>query len=779
MDMAKFCKYCGAPLKEGARFCPNCGKEVVSSVPNQVKQAPEPEYEEPATGAPKRKSKAGLIVACIALVIALAGGAIWLLSSDGSSDDDSRSGKKSSKNSQLAKAGYEIELPEDAEDVDIELISKKKMAGMNTENYEFIGQPVNVSQDGDDHVILDRMARVTFPIPKDIPKEEYINLMGVLVMDGKTTYMVPDYDGIQNGVITFETSHFCVTGAAKVDNIFRREEFINRVAASEWHAGMTNKDLEKSLKEKLKEAAELAGFGENDLLGFTARQVLSDNDFYQKAMDIVDMYDSSGGDPEEIAKKVSEKMADEVRSKILSTLFEKLKSDMEKDLVDFDPKTGKFIHTKVTMESDYKDYIEILEEHLTQENMEQLGERLGKGDSPGRIAMDYYVGFCKSWAKDFSVKMVPQIKMIQSAASTMKALKEFWASNDMNEMFKEYSEKCNSDGVMKDEDWNLFTFNYTRLTACKSNFGLTEAQIRQQFVDRFKNDRDINMRKERLRKLIALYEDTGRYSLINARIFDKMHINDYIQRLTRVHMLVERFRAELVDKNGYLPGKSAGKTVDETLCEIVDKYLELYPDQEAFYKWLIEEGYYANKLKKQLDGLDSVRSWWLVKVEVETQPDDDSEIHVHYAASAEKHQSHVSWNGEEFQDMNDPEGKRWYRPFNCSFTATISPTPPSFVEAGDSLVFHLTVQQSGSANAWTVLDGAYLYRYYYGTGKAKVKNMKGSDTVGTGNPSSGEWDAVLYFGQGHKGDMYTVDFAGCGSSTHWYYKWCSVFERNE
>jgi len=31
--MANFCKYCGHKLKESAKFCPGCGKQLVSSVP--------------------------------------------------------------------------------------------------------------------------------------------------------------------------------------------------------------------------------------------------------------------------------------------------------------------------------------------------------------------------------------------------------------------------------------------------------------------------------------------------------------------------------------------------------------------------------------------------------------------------------------------------------------------------------------------------------------------------------------------------------------------------
>ena len=51
------------------------------------------------------------------------------------------------------------------------------------------------------------------------------------------------------------------------------------------------------------------------------------------------------------------------------------------------------------------------------------------------------------------------------------------------------------------------------------------------------------------------------------------------------------------------------------LAEIVKKYIELYPDEEAFYKWLAKEGYIDKKLQEEVDNLGDFRSWVLVKTE--------------------------------------------------------------------------------------------------------------------------------------------------------------------
>lgn len=74
--MAKFCEYCGAPLKEGAKFCSGCGHAVAAKPQPKPNPQPQPSRQpkaEPTVQAPKPKKKGGcgkvlLIVALIAVV---------------------------------------------------------------------------------------------------------------------------------------------------------------------------------------------------------------------------------------------------------------------------------------------------------------------------------------------------------------------------------------------------------------------------------------------------------------------------------------------------------------------------------------------------------------------------------------------------------------------------------------------------------------------------------------------------------------------------------------
>lgn len=678
--------------------------------------------------------------------------------------------------------GYVVKLPKGAGDIECQIATPEQMEQLQPYACEFISSPLLLTQKGDQHVQLDRMAKVSFDIPKSVPKEDYIDLVGVLITDDGPIYMIPEIEGIKRGVVSFETSHFCWAGAAKMDKEQRRELFIERICVSEWKANACDADVEAKLRDKLEAFASDIGLGKNDLAGVLARVVFGDNEYIQEAVDMIDAYDE-GTTAETIAEKLKEK----ARAKMLETLFEKLKGDKEVDKVEYDELKDRYKHTRVTKEGKNKKIVEELEKHLTKENMEELGTRLGKGDSPTEIAWDYAKKYAKSFAEDqlksISVKLVPQIKMMQEAARYMKVLKDFWASNEMIDMYNVYARNANSDGRMSNDDWN--TFAVRRLSAAMSKFGMTEAEIRKQFEERYNNNRDIEKKKAELRKLIALWE-SPEFELTKQPIFDKLGF-DYIQRLTRIHVLMERFRKELV-VNGDIPGRERQNSVDYTLCLIVEKYLEYYPDYEKFQRWLAKKGFSKGRLKQRADALDEFRSWWLVRTDINRTPSSsEGENSVVYTASAGHHKKVQRWTGKAF--LSDFDEGYWYRPHTSTFTATID-APPARIEAGDSLVLHATLNLDAPENGWYLSESAGLNfdledvgmgAIHVSAQRSKIINQKGSTTVGTryGSPHSGEWDFVIHIPRGHKDELKALNFTSCGCRTHWVYKWRSIFEADE
>ena len=678
--------------------------------------------------------------------------------------------------------GYVVKLPKGASGIECKVATQEEMEQLQPDACQFISSPLLLTQKGDEHVQLDRMAKVSFNIPRSIPKEDYIDLVGMLITEDGPIYMIPDIEDIKRGVVSFETSHFCWTGAAKMDKEERRELFIERICVSEWKANACDADVEATLREKLEAFASDIGLGKNDLAGVLAREVFGDNEYIQEAVDMIEAYDE-GTTAETIAEKLKEK----AKAKMMEMLFEKLKGDKEVDKVEYDELKDRYKHTRVTKEGKNKKIVEELEKHLTEENMKELGTRLGRGDSPTEIAWDYAKKYGKSFAEDqlksISIKLVPQIKMMQEAARYMKVLKDFWASNEMIDMYNVYARNANSDGRMSNDDWN--TFAVRRLSAAMSKFGMTEAQIRQQFEERYNNNRDIEKKKAELRKLIALWE-SPEFELTKQPIFDKLGF-DYIQRLTRIHILMERFRKELV-VNGDIPGRERQNSVDYTLCLIVEKYLEYYPDYEKFQRWLAKKGFSKGRLKQKADALDEFRAWYLVRTDINRTPSSsEGENSVVYTASAGHHKKVERWTGEAF--LSDFDDGYWYRPHTSTFTATID-APPARIEGGDSLVLHATLNLDAPENGWYLYESAGLNFDLEDVGmgfihvsaqRSKIINQKGSTTVGTryGSPHSGEWDFVIHIPKGHKDELKALNFTSCGCRTHWVYRWCSIFEKDD
>ncbi len=800
--MAKFCEYCGAPLKDGAKFCTGCGHAVAAKPQPQPQPNPQPQPSrqpeaEPTVQAPKPKKKGGcgkvlLIVALIA-VVGYGGWEFYQnreakrtrerLTKDYpekmkeleqrqqktggafSGDIEFDDGDDSPKNV-LNGEGYRVEVPQSEREIKCKEATDEEIAELSRiTNMQFFGRPVNVTQNGKDHVQFDQMARVSFDIPNDIPKDKYMNLIGVLVTDGCPLYMVPEYEGLQKGVISFETSHFCTAGGGIVPDEDMRNAFKERVAAGNFMAGMSEKDFEKTAKEKLNDVAALFNLGEDDLLGMVAQEMLSDNSTVKKISDVIDVYDEK--DPEKAQEKIQEMVMKETLNRCLA----KLKEGVKKDKVEYDELHDKYVHTMVTEDKAIKKYVEKFEKHLTQENMQKIGTELGGGD-PNLYAeklCGYFEDQAKERLKELSLKLVPQIKYIQMSAKVMKAIKKFWASNEMADMYATYKKYAESDGRMSNDDWNAFMFR--RANAAVSKFGITEEEIRQQFFERFQNEKEIHENMIELEKDMRAWEKNGDLGLVNKRIFGTMGL-DYVQRLSRLGMLTERFRDDLFEYK-IVDKYTAPGTIRSLTMEIVDNYLDYYPEHEKFNewyeKWLAKKGY-----RKEKGGAGYC--WRLVRTEIDKSENVKTDIGIvrNYFASETEHR---------VEGVHIGNG---YKAFPFSFVATIQ-APPELIQGGDSLVLHATLRRvDGAAEGYIFEDVLFLFEDESipqgfssdGAIGAKIINLDGSTRVGVtpDTPSSGTWDYVIHIPSGKKDELKAFNYSTCGSRTHWVYKWCSASE---
>lgn len=787
-----YCTNCGAPLQEGTRFCTGCGQPVAQPSQPHQQQNPNaqgtynPNMNRPNTGyqagtvPPKKNKSLGktLLIVVLAIVV-IVGAWSYIEYSKEKKEYEQGLTQTSEGNNYRTKTisgkEYKLEIPENARKVKCKEVTDEEMSELSKiGNIQFLARPIDVTQKGENHVQFDQMARVSFDIPKDIPKEKWMNLMGVLFMDDSPVYMIPDYEGLQNGVITFETSHFCSTGVGLIPDEDVRNAIKERWAAGDFYASMSEKDFQKNARETLKEVASTLNFGDDDLMGMVMQEVLADNEIVKKVSDAVTVYDNWGTEEaEEIITKHIEKAA-------LNKLTEKLKKGIKKDKVEYDELHDKYVHTWVTEDKPMKKYVEKFEKHLTQENMEKIGTELGGGDpeSYARKLLEYAKGQCQENLKEMSKKIIPGIDQIQTAAAVMRGIKKFWASNEMADMYATYKKYADGNGRMSKDDWNALMIR--RANAAKSKFGMSEEEIRQQFFERFQNEKEIQQRKDEIEKDLRFWEKGGAYSLINKRIFDEKKW-DYVQRVNRLAMLSDWFEGELFEYGIVNDGTAPG-TIRSLLEDILNAYLDNYPNHAKFYKWyekwLADQGYKGKKISKDY-------YWVLVDTQVEKAKDTKSDY------------GYVDYKGDyiddDYMSFTATENELSMRGKNAGLnsnsdkvqqavglTAKIQ-TPPAWMKGGDTLVLHCTLKRTTSKAYCFIKPSLLLYFEPFRNGcQAPATDVQGSTDIWTQSEhDEGEWNYKLRIPMGREGAEKVLKFDACGSSIRWIYRWSKISEEDE
>lgn len=652
-----------------------------------------------------------------------------------------------------AVGGYKVDLPSGDTNVKYEPLSNEEISALQAKGYNIVGTPVKVTQDGNDHVELNDYATVSFNIPSDFPKEEYKELVGMLISDDGVEYIIPDYSALKQGIVKFETRHFCTAAAAK-DRESLNELFSEYVAVNGWNSDLREKDFNK-LSDQLKEAAESVGLGENDLLGYTMREVLGSNDYVKKTIEYIDAYDE-GTLTDKTINYVSEKLATDIKSKMLSILFKKWKEDPNN-------KTVK----------------ECLEKHLSKDNMEKAGTLLGS-ENPAAVAWQFAKDFAVDKMKDFATQnpyVKAYVKAVQVEAKAINIAAKFFYQKRAEDMYKEFEVEYAHRGSGWDDIWNAMVIKYK---IRQFAYGMTDEQMREMFEKRYNDRKIIEAKKAEIKKLIDIWDEN--YLLDTKQYFGENH--DYVQRLTRLHELMERFRKELV-VGKYLKNVSNANEINRMLAEIVAKYIELYPDQEAFYKWLAKEGFIDKKLQEEVDNLNEMRSWYLIRTDINCHDNTTGYegAYMNYTASATEHTKNGKvWGIVGIYDDGEL--------FPVGFNATVE-APPTCMQGGDSIVLHATVKRTtGEATCyvnetpWITFEDESIGPNFISDWavEGKVINLTGSKTVGTrpGSATSGEWDFVLRIPNGSKkNELRAINYHSCDSRTHWVYRWCSIFEKDE
>ena len=647
--------------------------------------------------------------------------------------------------------GYNVDLPNGDTNVKYEPLSNEEISALQAKGYNIVGTPVKVTQDGNAHVELDDYATVSFNIPSDFPKEAYKELVGVLISDDGVEYIIPEYSALKQGIVKFETRHFCTAAAAK-DRERLNDKFAEYVAVNGWNDDLREKDFNK-LSDQLKEAAESVGLGENDLLGYTAREVLGNNDYVKKTMEYIDAYDE-GTLTDNAINDVSEKLATDIKSKMLSILFKKWKEDPNNKKVK-----------------------ECLEKHLSKDNMEKAGTLLGS-ENPAAVAWQFAKDFAVDKMKDFATQnpyVKAYVKAVQVEAKAINIAAKFFYQKRAEDMYKEFEKEYAHRGSDWEDFWNTLVIKYK---IRQFAYGMTDEQMREMFEKRYNDRKIIEAKKAEIKKLIDIWDEN--YLLDTKQYFGENH--DYVQRLTRLHELMERFRKELV-VGKYLKNVSNANEINRMLAEIVAKYIEFYPDEEAFYKWLAKEGYIDKKLQKEVDDLDDFRSWVLVKTEFAPHENTTGTngSYMNYSAS----ETEIRMEGK----VNGAVGlyRDNYRLFDLCFIVTMQPLPTT-INAGDTLRVPITAKRTtertvdwdyNNIACYLYVDAVMWWDLYNDSGRFGVDNLEGPKA----GPSSyskedtSTWDFVYRVPSGSKNKEKSIYLQACGGSrVIWTYRWCGPFD---
>ena len=533
----------------------------------------------------------------------------------------------------LKGTGYELVLPANAGDVQCEPVSEVREFDLLWQGYDLIVRPISITRNGNNHVQLGQPATVRFAIPEDVPADQYDELVGMLFTNKGTEYKIPDYYALREGFVQFETSHFSDAAAGRNKDSLR-ERFIDEVAVNGWGRNMNNKKLEPTWREQITKFANDHCMGENDLAGIALRELYKDKDIVKIAIDIVNAHDMEDASLEKRLDVATENLVKVAESKLLGYLLDKLKEEETKKVKVLDElkseKKGEFLYKTEIEKIDSKrnKILGVLKDRFSMENVEEVSKFLGSDPSPEKcyiFACEYLAKYAKGQLEDKVKEMIPYVKMVQNTAKAVEIWKKFWAATQMQDLYKTYEEKANERGRLLDQqEWFEMSMY---VTTPKFLHGMTDAQIREKIEQRYLEKKEIEERKAFLRKYLNIIET---YVNLNSECLERKHF-DYVQRLTVVRNLMDRFYDELVDEDGYLIFYEDGyrkeygnqNVINEQLCTVVNMYLHFYPDQDRFYAWLDENGYNFGQFDDEYRKLDD-----LLWKEEEEKPQYDPDIHI-------------------------------------------------------------------------------------------------------------------------------------------------------
>ena len=150
-----FCKYCGTQLKDEARFCPNCGREVPQHHQQMTQKMPQSQILQQE----KKKSDVWIWIAAAVVVVIVAVGVLFVLPSLREKEDSQIEDTTPSQTVE----NTEQDTPETAQRIEPETAEDEAENELDTDTDTQSGQNTVETAGSDDYsTVLDPMAFATY-----------------------------------------------------------------------------------------------------------------------------------------------------------------------------------------------------------------------------------------------------------------------------------------------------------------------------------------------------------------------------------------------------------------------------------------------------------------------------------------------------------------------------------------------------------------------------------------------------------------------------------------
>ncbi len=408
----------------------------------------------------------------------------------------------------------------------------------NAADYE-ISELYRYTKGGAEHVILDDYETVEFDI-SGIPADERQDYLGFYLNEetGEPFWLIPDPEARLEGKLRFETLHYSLFGWGKPTENDLIVTWADRAAAQGVTQRIAEEDITPGLKDMVDDTLKAGGLGKDQYGGAIVRFILSQDAKGELLAAAAD------GDMESVKKIVANGTAEYLIGKVLTG---------EDDSVLYSGGV---------------------------DNAELLKKRVKEGDPSATLEI----------VKNIESNMFSAVSYTQKFAALVDKLADIWTDDMMNEQYAQFEKMMLNEGRVTGDDWNAIYMKLHGAAVRLQSRGVTAAELRAKFDQRFANNEKIKKESASLLRYIAKWRADG---LLND-LYWFGHPSE-IEMLNSLRQQREMIREMLTINGKFKRGKNYNS--DEVfLNDALFNWIHYAKSgKSGFYDWLRQEGVITDK----------------------------------------------------------------------------------------------------------------------------------------------------------------------------------------